>query len=137
MADRPRRLRDCLDLAERSARLIFLGVVALTLAACISYETSDTRSQIQNPHGNTFFAEIIAGQTTGDWLRERMGAPERVTDQGNGEALWRYANVAVTDRTLRVWPLFEVSHTENQRQFFYFEIENNLVVDYWTTDPRG
>jgi len=117
--------------------LIMLGSVALTLAACISYQTSDTRSQIQNPHGNTFFAEIRAGQTTSDWLRERLGEPERVTQQRSGQSLWRYDNVAVTDRRLRVWPLFELSHTENHLQYFYFEIENNLIVDYWTTDLKG
>ncbi len=109
----------------------------LTLAACISYQTSDTRSQIQNPHGNTLFAEIRTGQTTSDWLRHRLGIPARVTEQGEGESLWRYDNVVVTDRTLRVLPLFEVSHSENHQQSFYFEIENNLIVDYWTTVPKS
>ena len=106
----------------------------LTLAGCISYETSDTRSQIQNPHYNSLFAEIHTGQTTGDWLRHRIGTPARVTEQGAGESLWRYDNVVIMDRRLRVLPLFEVSHTKNHQQYFWFEIENNLIVDYWTTD---
>ncbi|TDJ37215.1 MAG: hypothetical protein E2O61_05930 [Gammaproteobacteria bacterium] len=108
-----------------------------TLAACISYETSDTRSQIQNPQGNTLFAEIFPGQTTSDWLRQRLGTPARITEQGEGESLWRYDNVIVTDRTLKVLPLFEVSHTQNHQYYFWFEIENNLIVDYWTTHPQG
>jgi len=36
-----------------------------------------------------------------------------------------------------VLPLFEVSHTQNQQYYFWFEIENNLIVDYWTTHPQG
>ena len=134
---RPRRLRDRLDLVERSSRLILLGSLVFTLAACISYETSDARSRIQNPQGNTLFAEILPGQTTSDWLRQRLGAPARITEQGEGESLWRYDNVIVTDRTLKVLPLFEVSHTQNHQYYFYFEIENNLIVDYWTTHPQG
>ena len=107
------------------------------LGACISYETSDARSQLQNPHGNTLFAEIHPGLTTSDWLLQRLRQPARVTEQGAGESLWRYDNVAVVDRRLRLLPLFEVSHTENHQQFFWFEIENNFIVDYWTTDPKA
>ena len=108
----------------------------LTLSACISYETSDTKSRTQNPHGNILFAEILTGQTSSDWLRQRLGTPARITEQGEGESLWRYDNVVVKNRLLRVSPLFEVSHTENRQQYFWFEIENNLIVDYWTTDPK-
>ena len=106
------------------------------MSACISYETSDAHSQIQNPHGNTFFAEILPGQTTSDWLRQRLGEPARVTEQGKGELLWRYDNVIVTNRLLRVLPLFEFSHRESNQRYYWFEIENNLIVDYWTTDPQ-
>ena len=73
----------------------------------------------------------VLAQYPSHWLRERLGEPERVTQQRSGQSLWRYDNVAVTDRRLRVWPLFELSHTENHLQYFYFEIENNPIVDYW------
>ena len=113
-----------------------MAALSLCLPACISYETDDTRSQINNPYTTTLFAEIVTGQTNSEWLRDRLGVPRVLRTDGD-RLLWRYDNVVVMHRSLKVLPLFEVSHTKNRQQYFYFEIENDLIVNYWTTGANG
>ena len=104
--------------------LFLICLVALTLSGCISYK-SDGNTERQQVNA------VRTGETTGDWLRDHLGAPVSVRKTNRDTDIWHYKFNQHEKTKVSIFLIFNVSSESSRSTDYYFEIEDGVVVDYW------
>ena len=112
------------------SKFVLGPALALSLAGCISYRSEQgTVSKAIEDTG--VLQNVELGKTTTDWLVAHFGQPQAVRRPSEGIAVWQYENVHKHSRKVRALPLLSIDLTEEERELFHFEVENDYIVRYW------
>lgn len=101
-----------------------LAIVALALSGCISYE-SDGHSSYNS------ISQIRKGHTTTAWLRENLGQPDSRHETESGTEIWHYEFDEREKTRVSLLLVFSVKTENRSSREFFFEINDNIVQDYW------
>ena len=102
----------------------------ICLSGCVSY-TSDQQIVQQRVPSETPLIEILPGQTSTNWLLEKLGEPDAVRPGRGHETVWQYENIHHQATTLRAFPLLGLHAEEQQVTTFNFAVEHDVIVRYW------
>ena len=117
-----------------STRASLLSLSLLLLAGCISYESH--REGATGPAPNAAqLAKIELGETPTGWLLEQFGDPDAVRRPSDDIRIWQYEKLTNKTTRVRAFPLISVKMSDEVRQVYNFEIENDRVVKYWQESP--
>ncbi len=119
---------------KNSAKLVLVMASAVFLSGCISYESH--RESATGPAPNaSLLAMIELGETPTAWLLEQFGDPDAVRRPADDTRIWQYETLSNQTTRVRAFPLFSVKMSDEVRQVYNFEIENDRVVKYWQESP--
>ena len=104
--------------------LILLCLTASVLSGCISYKSD---GQVERQQVNA----VRTGETTADWLRDHLGSPLSVRKTNNGTSVWHYEFSEREKTHVSVFLIFSVTSENNRSTDYYFELVDDVVVDYW------
>lgn len=111
-----------------------LAVNLLFLSGCISYESHREGAAGPTPNAAQL-AEIQLGETPTAWLVEQFGDPDAVRRPSDATRVWQYEKLSNKTTRVRAFPLLSVKMSDEIRQVYNFEIENDRVIKYWQESP--
>lgn len=106
------------------------AAMALLMTGClfvVDSKQSSGREQWSSQEAD----RMVVGQTTGDWLRQTFGPPDRRSTYEDGTELWRYRNHSSTESRVGLFLLFRVNVERDHSETLTIELRDGVVSDYW------
>ena len=122
--------RDFSKIKKKTQQVTLLALPSLLLSGCISYQ-AEQGAISKAVHDTGVLQQVELGKTTTDWLIAQFGQPQAVRRPSSAIAIWQYENVHKHSRKVRALPLLSIHLTEEEREIFNFEVENDFVVRFW------
>lgn len=112
-------------------RAALVAGIALMLSGCLAviHEREAHTGGIDGA-----LAEVVIGQTSADWLRDRLGPPDQIAPAEIGEGWgerWRYYSESETRTEIRALPLVSLSMASIEDSVMAFDIDNGVIVRAW------
>ncbi len=120
--------------SDNGLRRIMAAVAILAtvcLGGCILHVESDSRYR----HGSLTLDDsldaIEVGQTSRQWVVDRLGRPDSTYVNARGNEVLRYLSRRETDVEVAFLLLFSFDLSEEELQTLHIEIEDDSVRSYW------
>ena len=111
-------------------KVLIAASLALLMTGCLF--VVDSKQNTAREQWSSHEADrIVIGQTTGDWLRQTFGPPDRRSTYDDGTELWRYRNHNTTESRVALFLLFRVNVERDHSETLTIELRDGVVTDHW------
>ncbi len=120
------------SLPARLAALGVAGAILTTASGCLIMGKSSVE-EFGAPVSSSALAEVTPGETSSDWLVQRLGAPTAKWTEPDrpGVEIWKYEHVTVRKSSGALLFVFASSSRTRTTHSTLFEVENGVVSRYW------
>jgi len=116
---------------QRGACAVVLLALVMTGAGCLAMSNSSTATQGRRI-SQASLEQVVAGETTRDWLIATFGEPTSTTKLPEGSEVLRYEYTETSSSSLCLFVLFGGSENKQEtRSAAYFELKDGVVQRRW------
>ena len=121
----------------KSSRVIVSIGLALVLAGtllasgCLVSKNDVTYGPKGPAIGAGTTRQIKLGQTSKEWLLDRLGEPTSETETAEGTQLLKYVYTKKIDGKFVLFPVLVLDNNKETRTVYYFEIKDDAIIRYW------
>ncbi len=110
---------------------LVVGIMVFSTNGCVAscHERTDLSGTLIT---DASLQQVVAGETTREWLIAAFGEPTRTEHLSDGTELVHYTYSESTHGSLAVLMLFYATSEKSGRQaVVYFEVKDGVVQRYW------
>jgi len=111
-------------------RIVLLGLLSLTLTACLVSVDSDHRIT-QAVWDEADVNRMAVGQSDQAWVRTAFGEPSTRLSYADGSEIWKYRNRREKDTEVGLLFIFSVDVEQEQIETLAIEFVDGIVDNYW------
>lgn len=111
-------------------KLIMASLLSVSLMGCLFVVDSKQNASRTQWHDDER-AQIVAGTTTSDWVRQTFGSPDRRAERNDGSEVWRYVNTRSRDTEVGLFLLFNIDVSRDEQETLVVVMREGVVADHW------